>query len=91
MFGSDDSFGAVGPEAVVAKLQGLAALSDPVPSLEKMCSTYELVELEGAHPELFQQGVACLAAGLAAEAVATRQAYSEALLLTIKAMQVRSS
>lgn len=86
-FGSDESFGAGGPEAVVNKLRALQQSDDPVPGLLKLCHSYELLDLEGAQRDLFGEGIRLLACGLSLKAASARQAYSDALSLTCKAMQ----
>ena len=85
--GSDDSFANVGPDEVVAKLQALQHATDPVPGLKKLCSSYEILELEGAEQDLFRQGIASLVVCLRADNAVTRAAYKEALLLVLRAMQ----
>lgn len=86
---SDDSLEDLGPESVVTKLKTLESAPDPVPELQKLCRTYQLLELEGAPPDLLCKGIASLAARLADESAAVRGVYKEALLLTVQAMQVR--
>ena len=54
--GSDASFCAAGPVALVERLEALQLRGDPAATITKLTQSYELLELEAAQPELFCRG-----------------------------------
>eukprot|EP00892_Ulva_mutabilis_P006055 jgi/Ulvmu1/3821/UM018_0032.1 len=61
---SDASFG--GP-AVMAKLETLATVPDPAAVLQKLCSSYDIVDLADGEPAMFEAGLKnILSAGVSA-------------------------
>jgi hypothetical protein len=92
--GSDDeslaSYGGA-RTTVVQRLKRVAALENPAPAVDKMCRSYEIVEIEGSDPESFQEGVAVLAAGLLHTAQTIRTAFGRALRLVCAAIRCNAA
>ena len=84
--GSDASFTAGAPKVVQRITHALAA-DTPAGAINKMCRSYDIVELEGAEPELFREGAAAMVAGLEHRDRAARPAFARALALAAKAVQ----
>lgn len=84
--GSDFSFNG-GASKIVQRIKDAAAADNPGATLEKMCRSYEIVELEGAEPEAFREAAAAFAAGLQHRKCEARPAFARALGLAARAVQ----
>jgi hypothetical protein len=88
--GSVASFGG-GPAMVLKHLKHAAALENPAPMLDKMCRSYEIVELSGADPAVLKESVAILVAGLLHKTEAIKLASFRALNLLCEAVRFNAA
>ena len=84
---SGASFGCAGPQALVDKLKKLSSSDSAAQAISMLTRSYEILELEAAQPELFQEGAALLAAGLLHQQPEAPAAYAQALQLVLEAVR----
>jgi hypothetical protein len=75
-----------GPSFLLRRLDKILAAPDAATHLDRLCSTYEILELEAAEPAEFSTGVGGLASAMRTGGATTRDAAVRVLALITDAV-----